>query len=69
MNARDLAIFRAGIRHAADAAIGTAEVMERHAGAHRSPSRSVMGPESFIPLQGLAPSVERPSARSLSRVV
>lgn len=34
MNARDLAIFRAGISHAADAAIGAADVMERREGAN-----------------------------------
>ena len=34
MNARDLAIFRAGICHAADAAIGAAAVMEQREGAN-----------------------------------
>lgn len=34
MNTRDLAIFRAGVCHAADAALGTADVMERREGAN-----------------------------------
>lgn len=40
MNARDLAIFRAGIRSAASAAIATADVMEQRQGGHELRERA-----------------------------
>ena len=43
MNARDLAIFRAGICHAADAAVGAADVMEQREGANDLRQRAAIG--------------------------